>query len=219
MSVELCENVCKQLKHLIHLEYLSLVWNDDVGAYSHYIAEAIEACGCGSPLRLLNLSGSGNAVSRPLLSAISKNCQLLTVLRLSRNILTNVVDAFIPENHSGLHCLEDLELNDTGLTKDDILHLIYLVRFNELPGVKRLVLQGNSLCEMDDKLSSLITTYLIHYQRELELFVKYNSLSREFKNKWKRSSEGTKVELSFDGPAIADSDTGFETESQDSNDD
>ena len=112
MSAELCESVCKHLKHLVHLECLALNGNFNLGAYSDYITEAIEAWGCDSPLSELYLSHCGDVVSRSLLSAISRNCKQLTCLDLSGNTLTGMLPGFI-----GSQSLQSLYLNGVALNK------------------------------------------------------------------------------------------------------
>ena len=180
MSAELCESVCKQLKLLVHLEYLDLRQNRDLGAYSDYITDSIEAWGCDSPLRELYLDDCGDVVSHPLLSAISSNCKQLTWLILSRNTMTGMLSEFTPSQS-----LERLNLSSVNLNKDDIKHLTRLMGNNKLPQLELLFLKENKLCDMEDELGELTDACVTHPQRCLVLHLEYNNLSKEFTEKWK----------------------------------
>ena len=190
MSAELWESVCKQLKHLVHLEYLNLMQNRDLGAYSDYITDSIEAWGCDSPLRELNLNDCGDVVSRPLLSAISSNCKQLTELSLSHNTMTGMLSEF-----TSSQSLERLYLDTVKLNKDDIKHLTHLMGNNKLPLLGSLHLDENKLCDMEGELRELIDACVTHHQGLLRLGLMSNNLSKEFIEKWMRRCKGTKIEL------------------------
>ena len=85
-----------------------------LGAYSDYITEDIEAWGCDSPLRELDLSDCGDVVSRRLLSAISSNCKQLMQLNLPGNTMSGMLSWF-----TGSQSLEQLSLECAAWNKDD----------------------------------------------------------------------------------------------------
>ena len=99
MPAELCENVCKQLRYLVHLEFLDLCSNHNISAYSHYLTEAIKAWGPDSPLMELSLFQCGDVCNSSLLSALSLNCRQLTHLDLSED--TVMTDNIMSDSHPG----------------------------------------------------------------------------------------------------------------------
>ena len=110
MSPELCESVCTQLTHLVHLEYIDLSWNP-LGDHGRHIAESIRSWGPDPPLRELRLWDCEMPVRvcAPLLSALS-TCKQLTRLDLTGNSLTGCLPNLVPDPHPGLHSLEALHV-------------------------------------------------------------------------------------------------------------
>ena len=95
MSADLSKSFCMQLTHPTHLEYLNLSGNPQIGPFGHHITEAIETWGTDSPLKMLDISGCGDVVSQPLLSAVSTNCTNISCLLLSQNNLRKLSE-FVP---------------------------------------------------------------------------------------------------------------------------
>ena len=92
-------------------------------------------------------------------------------------------------------------LDKAALSKDDISHLTRLFGSNNLSQLKQLHLKSLILCNMEDgmedELGELINACVTHQKRELILTMYGNNLSKEFKEKWGRCCEGTKIELGF----------------------
>lgn len=86
MSPQLTESVCKQLKHLVHLEHLDLSDNP-IGIHGQHIVETIQCWGPESPLKVLRLFGCQMPayVCDSLLEALSI-CQQLTCHDLGGNV-------------------------------------------------------------------------------------------------------------------------------------
>ena len=113
-------------------------------------------------------------------------------LTLSGNTLTGMLSGF-----TGSQSLEQLRLDEAALNKDDMYHLTCQMKNNKLPQLKVLSLHGNKLCDMEDELVELVQTCITHHQRVLQLWLAYNNLSKDLKEKLKRRREGTKIRLKF----------------------
>ena len=97
-----------------------------IDKYGHDLAETIQAWGPKPALKELDLSHCSMPTDacRHLLSALG-SCRQLSNLWLPGNTLTGSLSSFIPEQHAGLHSLEELFLNYTALNKRDLLHLTH----------------------------------------------------------------------------------------------
>ena len=196
MSPELCESVCTQLPHLVHLEYIDLSLNP-LGDHGRYIAECIRSGGPDPPLRELWLQGCEMPVDAcaPLLSALS-NCKHLTRLWLTGNTVTGCLPNLVPDPHRGLHSLWWLLLTGAALNRDDVQHVRRLIQTNKLPRLGRLELDSNDLCVTEDVWGRLIEACVSHqHQGELVLHLGGNNLSREFVRRWKSYCAGTNIAL------------------------
>ena len=203
MSIELCEGLCNQLQHLVHLEHIDLSEKANLGSScSHYITEAIEVWGQDSPLQKLNLSWCGDVVNPPLLSSISTNCKALTSVHCKGNKATGHVSHLIPDGHPGFLSLEELGLTCPRLGKHDLLHLVKLMQTNKLPQLKYLWLSRNNLHELENELGTLIEVCVTHHQRELQLLLEYNNLPGRFLDKWQKCCECTNVNISLSAEVL-----------------
>ena len=72
-------------------------------------------------------------------------CSALRVLDLSWTPLTGCLSGFLPDPHPGLPELEELNLWETALNKDDLQHLSHITQSNKLPKLRILDLSGNTL--------------------------------------------------------------------------
>ncbi len=99
-SQELCESVCKELKHLLHLKILNLSQNP-LGNSGIYLAESIQAWGGEPPLEMLILQSCHMAETAwaAVLSALS-SCKLMKWLWL----LENTIGA------AGIHLAESIRV-------------------------------------------------------------------------------------------------------------
>ena len=195
MSPELCESVCTQLPHLMHLQYINLTDNP-LGDHGHHITELIRSWGPDPPLRELWLVGCKMPVDvwHQLLSALS-TCKQLTCLYLTGNSLMGCLPNLVPDLHPGLHSLELLAVAHAALNRDDVQHMTWLIQTNKLPRLGYLWLAGNNLCVMEDVCGRLIEACVTHLcQGELRLYLGSNNLSEEFVRKWESHIE-TNTEL------------------------
>ena len=93
--------------------------------------------------------------------------------------------------------LKDLGLIDTELNVEDLNHLTGLVESQKLPNLEKLVLCGNSLDQMEDKLEELLEACVKHCDKELIIFLYNNNLPEEFMDKWNIRCKDTKITLDF----------------------
>lgn len=169
MSPQLNESVCKQLAHVIHLTFLSLD-NNNLGDAGHHLAESISSWGPDPPLEYILISRNKmptKACAR-ILSVLSR-CKRLHRADLPGNTLRNCLSNFVPEDHPGLHSLQELNVQDAALKKADLDHIIHLIVSRKLPGLKRLVINLNS--EIEAGFEELKEACVTHHQRELKLLL------------------------------------------------
>ena len=188
MSHEMCEYVCHHLGDLVHLEHITLSWNDLSRVSS------IKLSNTTSPV---TLELWRTHMSPELFKSI---CQLTSVVKLKElnlwdNSLTGCLHHLLSEPRQGLQSLEELTLWGTKLNKNDIEVLTRAVQKHIIPGLKWLYLPINNLDTMQRETKELIRTCVTHHQRELELFLELNGLSEEVEEKWKRLCQGTHIEL------------------------
>ena len=199
MSPELCESVCKQLRHLIHLEHINLSGNP-LGIHGHHITKSIRSWGPDPPLQVLWLRDCMMRIEvwGPLLAALS-TCKHLTVLGLSGNSLTGCLSSFLPDPHPGLHSLGWLHVDSAALNREDVLHITHLIQTNKLQRLGHLDLHRNNLCVMEDVWGGLIEACVNHHQRELSLLLWLggNNLSEECVRRCRSRCEGTNIRLSI----------------------
>ena len=136
-------------------------------------------------------------MSTELLNSI---CQLTSVVKLKEldllgSTLTGQLHHLVSEPHQGLQSLEGLNLRGTELNKNDIVVITQAMQRHVLPGLKNLRLSNNNLATKGREMEELIRTCVTHHQRELELDLFLNDLSKEIKEKWKQLCEGTQIEL------------------------
>ena len=69
----------------------------------------------------------------------------LRYLGLSGNTLTGCLSSFLPDPHPGLPELWEIDLERTGLNREDLLHLSHIIQTNKLPKLEKLDLSSNIL--------------------------------------------------------------------------
>ena len=190
MSHEMCKYACHHLGDLVHLEHIDLSYNNLSRVSS------IRLSNTTSPV---TLKLGWTYMSPELLKSI---CQLPSVVKLkeldlSRNTLTGCLHHLLSEARQGLQSLEELNLGWSKLNKNDIWSLTHAMQRQVLPRLKELDLQSNILDTMQRETEELIRTCVTRHQRELTLWLKFNDLSKEVKEKWKRLCQDTHIELEF----------------------
>ena len=194
----------EDLQHLSHitqsnklpkLRWLDLSENTLAGCLTSFVPDPHPGL---LELRELNLEST--ELSKEDLQHLSHITQYnklpsLQCLYLSWHTLTGCLISFLPDPHPGLPELEKLDLKRTALNKEDLKHLTHLIQTHKLPGLKDLNLQSNRLSEMETDVEHLIEACVTHHQREVKLWLWFNSLSKVSKKKWKQRWAGTKIEL------------------------
>ena len=189
MSHEMCEYVCHHLGDLVHLDHITLSYNNLSRVSS------IRLSNTTSPV---TLKLCYTHISPELLKSI---CQLTSVMKLkeldlSDNTLTGCLHHLLSESH-GLQSLEQLNLGWSKLNKNDIEALTRAVQKHVLPGLKELDLRSNNLRTMQRETEELIRTCVTHHQGELILWLEFNDLSKDIKEKWNRVCHETHIKLWF----------------------
>ena len=190
-----CGHLFSAMPKCTNITHLDMARNK-IHWYGHDLAETILAWGARPPLKKLDLSNClmPPEASKYLLLALG-SCRQLSNLWLPGNTLTGCLPFFIPDPHDGLHSLEELFLNYTGLNNQDLLHLIYLVKRRKLSRLKELDLGANSLYRMVGELEDLIEACITNYQNELKLYFWFNNLSIAAVDKCKFLCKNTNIEL------------------------
>ena len=188
MSHEMCEYVCHHLGDLVHLDDINLSGNDLSGVSS------IRLGNITSPV---TLKLEDTHMATELLKSI---CQLTSVVKLkeldlSVNTLKGCLHHLLSEPHQGLQSLEELNLGYTELNKNDIEVLTRATQRQVLPALNMLVLDKNNLDTMQRETEELIRTCVTHHQRELRLWLEFNDLSKEIKEKWNRLCQETHIKI------------------------
>ena len=93
--------------------------------------------------------------------------------------------------------LKFLGLIDTALNEEDLDHLTGLAESQKLPNLEKLMLYGNSLDQMEDKLEELLEACIKHCDKELKIFLCDNNLPEGFMDKWNSRCKDTKITLDF----------------------
>ena len=212
-----CGHLLSVMSECTNITHLDMAWNK-IHRYGHDFAETILAWGARPPLKELDFSHCSipTDACRHLLSALG-SCMQLTNLWLPGNTLTVCLPSFIPDPHDGLHLLEGLFLNYTGLKNQDLVHLIYLVTKSKLSRLKELDLGANSLYRMAGVLEELIEACITNYQSELKLCLWFNNLSIATVDKYKVLCNNTNIKLCIepeDAFQARNNDTKVDTKTQ-----
>ena len=178
MLPELTENVCRELRCLVHLEYLSL-WGTRLGDNGSLIAESIRMW--EPDLREFHLWDCAlDPESSGKLLASLNLCSNPVDIRLGGNKLTGSVAIFIPDSHPGLPLLKNVDLNGTELNETDLSHITRLIEAHKLKALNKLDLRMNNLYLMEPEMCKMIEVCIVHHQRELNLGLGLNNLSQLF---------------------------------------
>ena len=189
MSLEMWQYVCHHLGDLVHLENIDRSYNDLSRVSS------IRLSNTTSPV---TLKLTHTYISPELFKSI---CQLTSVMKLkeldlSGNTLTGSLHQLLSEPWQRLQYLEELNLEETELNKNDIEALTRAVQRHMLPELYMLDLKNNNLHRVEKETEELIQTCITHRQRELRLWHWHNGLSEEIQEKWKRLCRGTHIKIS-----------------------
>ena len=188
---EACCELISALFNCKHLTQLSLTGSKlceqglHLKRYLETITDTLEVLcldGCSIPVDV-----SGQIVS------VLSTCNNLYHMSLPGNTLTGTFSQFVPHLP-----LKHLDLSDTVLNKEDIAHLTYLLCRSEVPHIKELFLDGNSLHSLHKETSTLLDTCIKHYRNELTVVLSQNDFTKEFEKEWNSRCQGTKIKLDFD---------------------
>ena len=143
-------------------------------------------------LEMLDLKYTGlNKDDVQHLLSIAHKLPKLKELNLAGYRLTGCFSYFLPDPHPGLPQLQQLNLLFTRLNRNDLQYLTHLIGKNKLPMLGELDLVFNNLCEMEAELEQLIEAGIAHHKTKLQLSLRENGLSQEFKRKWNQRCRGT----------------------------
>ena len=129
----------------------------------------------------------------------------LMIINLSGNILTGIFQHFLPDPSPGLPLLMFFDLSFTGLNKEDLQHLIHLIKKQKLPKLQVLALMEKERYEMNAELGMLIEACVKNQHGRLELNVSSRNSSEEFKEICEQYCEDTHVDLMIDDNEERDS--------------
>ena len=180
-------------KELTHLD----LCENNLAVCGRRVAEFIMAWGDKPALKELNLGHCSmtKEACMELMLALG-NCKSLTRLNMTANFIQGCLNAFLPHPHEGLHSLREFNINQTGLNRDDLLHLAQLLK-NKLSCLSHLDLGNNSLHRMEDILVSFVQSCVTHYLRKLKLKLGSNNLSQGFINTVASLCKNTSTQLDF----------------------
>ncbi len=180
LSSEMCEVICRKLKHLIHLEWLNLGLNP-VGEHVTHITAAITAWGPAARLRGLYLYNCKLPADRipALLSAVTQCCPLLQRLVIGGNNIGGCLPSFMATAPASLQYLGVINCN---LQPDDVASITTAFTHNTLPQLWLLYMRDNSLT--DDVVEPLLKAANTHRQGKLEVDLRENNLSAELTTRW-----------------------------------
>ena len=184
-----------QIRYITHLSKLDLSHNTLTGCLSTFLLDPHS----GLPeLEKLNLSGTAlNKEDLKHLFSITQSNKLpnLWSLNLSANTLTGCLPSFLPDPHLGLPELQILELAETALNKNDLIHLTHLIQTDKLPGLKDLILAFNRFDEMETDVEHVIEACVTRHQRKLKLWMWGNYLSDAFVKTLHQRCAGSNIDI------------------------
>ena len=184
-----CYELISALFSCTHLTNLQLAGNHlcENGLHLKRFLETIT-----DTLEVLSLGGCFIPVDvvAQILSLLSQ-CKKLWHLSVPGKV-TGTFSNFLPNPP-----LKFLGLIDTELNEDDLNHLTSLVESQKLPNLEKLMLYGNSLDRMEDKLEELLEACIKHCDKELKIFLCDNNLPEGFMDKWNSRCKDTKIMLDF----------------------
>ena len=138
MSAEMIKHVCHQITHLSQLEHVGL---------SQINLSPIDL-NLRNMTKLRRLALSDIRMSREQYIDILRQMNSLPYLcyiEMSSNNLTRCLSSFLPDPHPGLPELEWIDLKNTSLQTEDLLHLSNIIKLNKLPKLFYLDLSCNTL--------------------------------------------------------------------------
>ena len=125
--------------------------------------------------------------------SVLSSCKNMRHFSLPGNTLTGIFSNFVPHP-----CLDNLDLSDSSLSKNDLKHLTDLTEQKKVPHLSELWLIGNSLKKAEKELEQFLDVCLKCHQRELKIFLFRNNLSEDFIHHWSTKCKGTLINLDFE---------------------
>ena len=119
-------------------------------------------------------------------------------------MLQGCLNWFLPHPHEGLHLLQELDTGQTGLNRDDLLHLVELLE--KLPCLEELDLARNSLHQVEDALENFVRSCVTNPRRKLQLELSFNNLSETFVSRISFLCEKSNTKIHFDETESGDCD-------------
>ena len=193
MALDFILPLLSSYKELTHLD----LCENNLAACGHHVAEFILAWGDKPALKELDLGHCSmtKEACMELMLALG-NCKSLTRLNMAGNSIQGCLNGFLPHPHEGLHSLQELNISQTGLNRDDLLHLAQLLK-NKLSCLSHLDLGNNSLHRIGDTLVELVQSCITHHLRKLKLKLGSNSLSQGFINTVASLCNNTSTQVDF----------------------
>ena len=147
---ESCAELLQSLSTCKQVTKVGLI-NSPVSKAGHHPAQSIRSWGDNPPLQQLHLQNCSipQDICAKLFESLS-TCQNLIILSLGSNNTTGTLQFFVPKQNPGFPFLHTLDLQSSGINKEDICYLTQLLKTHKMSGLQNLYLQGNSVSSVID---------------------------------------------------------------------
>ncbi len=175
LSSEMCEELCKELKHFKHLDKLDLSRNP-VGEHVAYITAAITAWGPEATLRKLILASCQLPAHLvpDLLNVVALWCRQLRSLDIGENNIGGCLPRFMSDTPASL---QFLFVHSCNLQPGDIKSIIKALKHDKLHGLQYLDIEANNLSH--ELVAKLVNAAKMYHQGKLEMNLRGNSMPAE----------------------------------------